>query len=72
MANVYSEGCEYHIKVSPGQVGRYMILPGDPGRCQAIAEYLDDAKLVSSNREYVTYTGTLCGEMVSAPISLQK
>ena len=65
MANVYSEGCEYHIKVSPGQVGRYVILPGDPGRCQAIAEYLDDAKLVSSNREYVTYTGTLCGEKVS-------
>ena len=65
MANVYSEGCEYHIKVSPGQVGRYVILPGDPGRCQAIADYLDDAKLVSSNREYVTYTGTLCGEKVS-------
>lgn len=65
MANVYSDGCEYHIQVSAGQVGRYVILPGDPGRCKAIAEYFDDPVLVASNREYVTYTGTLCGEKVS-------
>ena len=65
MSNVYSEGCEYHIQVSPKDVGRYVILPGDPGRCKAIAEYLEDARLIASNREYVTYTGTLDGERVS-------
>lgn len=65
MSSVYSEGREYHIQAARGEVGRYVILPGDPGRCQAIAEYLEDAKLVASNREYVTYTGTLEGEPVS-------
>ena len=56
---------QYHIHVAPGEVGRYVILPGDPGRCPAIAAYFDDAKLVAQNREYTTYTGTLLGEKVS-------
>ena len=56
---------QYHINCVPGDVGRYCILPGDPGRCEAIAALFDDAKLVSRNREYVIYTGTLLGEKVS-------
>ena len=56
---------QYHIHVAPGEVGRYVILPGDPGRCPAIAAYFDDAKLIAQNREYTTYTGTLLGEKVS-------
>ena len=43
-------------------VGRYVILPGDPGRCEKIAELFDDAHFVSQNREYTIYTGTLLGE----------
>ncbi len=56
---------QYHIQLAPGDVGRYVILPGDPGRCEKIAAYFDDAKFVAQNREYVTYTGYLCGEKVS-------
>lgn len=56
---------QYHIHVAPGEVGRYVILPGDPGRCEKIAAYFDDAKLIAQNREYTTYTGTLLGEKVS-------
>lgn len=56
---------EYHIKLKQGDVGRYCILPGDPGRCAKIAEYLNNPVFVQSNREYVTYTGTLLGEKVS-------
>ena len=56
---------QFHIQCSPGQVGRYCILPGDPGRCQAIAALFDDPEHVQTNREYVTYTGTLLGEPVS-------
>ena len=56
---------QYHIHCAPGEVGRYVILPGDPGRCPAIAALFDDAHLVASNREYTTYTGTLLGEPVS-------
>ena len=56
---------QYHIDCAPGEVGRYCILPGDPGRVSAIAALFDDAKKVAQNREFTTYTGTLLGEKVS-------
>lgn len=56
---------EYHIHVGKGDVGKYVILPGDPKRCEKIAKYLKDARFVADNREYVTYTGFLEGEKVS-------
>ncbi len=56
---------QYHIHCAPGEVGRYVILPGDPGRCASIAAYFDDAKLIAQNREYTTYTGSLLGVPVS-------
>ena len=67
----YSEkkGKLYHIQVGPGDVGKYVIMPGDPKRCKLIANYLDNPKLVADSREYVTYTGTLDGEMVSVTSS---
>ena len=52
---------QYHIQVAKGEVGRYVILPGDPKRCKKIAQYFDDPVLIADNREYVTYTGTLDG-----------
>ena len=56
---------QFHIRCGPGDVGRYCILPGDPGRCQAIAALFDGAELVSRNREFTVYTGTLLGEKVT-------
>ena len=56
---------QFHIQCVPGQVGRYCILPGDPGRCEEIARYFDRPAHVQSNREFTTYTGTLLGEQVS-------
>ena len=63
----YSENPDkqYHIQVGEGDVGKYVILPGDPKRCAKIAAYFDDAKLVADSREYVTYTGYLDGVKVS-------
>lgn len=58
-------GLQYHLQIRPGDVGRYVILPGDPKRCAKIAQYFDDAKLVADSREFVTYTGYLDGEKVS-------
>ncbi|PCJ31457.1 MAG: uridine phosphorylase [Moraxellaceae bacterium] len=55
----------YHIKLKKGQVGRYVLLPGDPFRTDIIAKYLDDPILVAHNREHKTWTGTLSGEKVS-------
>lgn len=59
------EGMQYHIGLGEHEVGRYVILPGDPKRCKKIAAYLEDAKLIADSREYVTYTGYLEGERVS-------
>lgn len=59
------DGTQYHIGLKSGDVGKYVLLPGDPKRCKKIAEYLDDAKLVADRREYTTYTGYLNGEKVS-------
>lgn len=56
---------QYHINLKPEEVGKYVILPGDPGRCEEIAKYFDNPVFVTSNREYTTYTGTLLGEKVS-------
>ncbi len=57
---------QFHIRCAEGDVGRYCILPGDPGRCQVIAEKFDSPRKVTENREYTTYTGYLLGEKVSA------
>jgi len=40
-------------------VGRYVLLPGDPGRCELIAGYFDDTHFVTRHREFTTYTGAL-------------
>ncbi|MGI5962849.1 MAG: uridine phosphorylase [Lawsonibacter sp.] len=56
---------QFHIQCKSGDVGRYCILPGDPGRCSAIAQYFEHPVHVKTNREYETWTGTLLGEKVS-------
>ena len=56
---------QFHIRCKEGDVGKYCILPGDPGRCEKIAALFDNARFVSQNREYTVYTGTLLGEKVS-------
>lgn len=56
---------QYHTQIKPGDVGRYVLLPGDPFRTDLIATYFDDAKLVAHNREHKTWTGYLNGVKVS-------
>ena len=57
----YTEGSgkQYHTQVGKGDVGRYVILPGDPKRCVKIASHFDNAHLVADSREFMTYTGML-------------
>ncbi len=55
----------HHINMKQGDVGRYVLLPGDPGRSEIIAQAFDTCEFVTSNREYTTYTGTVLGEKVS-------
>ena len=59
------EGLQSHSGLKKGDVGRYVILPGDPKRCKIIAEHFENATLIADSREFVTYTGLLNGEKVS-------
>lgn len=56
---------QYHLRVDETEVGAYVLMPGDPGRCELIASRLEHARHVRSNREYTTYTGALAGVAVS-------
>ena len=60
-----SDGTQYHIGLKEGDVGEVVILPGDPKRCEKIAAYFDDPKLIADRREYTTLTGFLNGKKVS-------
>jgi uridine phosphorylase len=60
-----TDGTQYHIGLKEGDVGEYVILPGDPKRCEKIAKYFDEPKLVADRREFITYTGYLNGVKVS-------
>lgn len=65
MASIMDGERQFHIQTLPDEVGRYVILPGDPGRVPNIAELLDDAVQVAHNREYNVYSGMLDGEKVT-------
>ena len=56
---------QFHIECAKGDVGRYVILPGDPGRCEKIAAYFDEPTFVHSNREFTIWNGKLLGERVT-------
>ncbi len=55
---------QYHIALSEEHSAKYAIIPGDPGRVEKIAAFLDNAKQVGNNREYNSYLGYLDGEKV--------
>ena len=63
----YTEGAgyQYHVGLKRGDIGEYVILPGDPHRVPKIAAYFDNPVKVADSREFVTYTGTLDGVKVS-------
>ena len=54
----------FHIDITRSQGARYAILPGDPGRVPLIAAYLDEARPLGANREFVSFEGRLDGERV--------
>jgi uridine phosphorylase len=59
-------GLQYHLMIKPGDVAKYVLLPGDPERVPIIARFWDKAWHVASHREYVTYSGYYKGVFISA------
>jgi len=55
---------QYHIDFDDGHGALYAILPGDPGRVEKIASYLENPRFYHQNREYTTWLGELSGKTV--------
>jgi len=60
------EGKQYHIECKEGDVARYVILPGDPGRVPKIASVWDEAHEIAHHREYHTMTGRVGNVAISS------
>ena len=56
---------QFHIQCTAEDIGKYVFLPGDPGRTEWIASYLEHPVKTAQNREFTTWTGTLDGTKVS-------
>lgn len=56
---------KYHVGLAAGEVGQYVLIPGDPFRTVLIAQHLEGARQMAFSREYRTFTGTLDGVPVS-------
>ena len=63
--NYSEDGRQYHIGLKDGEVGKYVLLPGDPKRCEKNEQFFENPVKVADSREYVTYTGYIDGEKVS-------
>ena len=59
------ETVQYHVQLKKGDISDFVILPGDPGRVEFIAEHFDKAELVAENREYKTMTGEYKGRPIT-------
>ncbi|MFG6147588.1 nucleoside phosphorylase [Halobacillus sp. B23F22_1] len=57
---------QYHIRCRPGDVEKYVLLPGDPERVGQMAELWDEKEHIATYREHVTYTGKVGGVGISA------
>lgn len=55
-----------HIQLDRGIGASAAILPGDPARVDAIAEFLDDVREEAFNREYKSVTGAYKGRRILA------
>lgn len=56
---------QYHIGVGPGDLGEYILLPGDQDRVEIVASHFDTVELRHRHREFATATGTYRGLRVS-------
>ncbi|MGA2479116.1 MAG: nucleoside phosphorylase [Spirochaetia bacterium] len=59
------EGATYHIRCRKGDVAEYVLLPGDPGRTEKIAESWESSREIAFYREYRTLTGTYKGKPIT-------
>lgn len=56
---------EVHLRIKKGDISKYCIIAGDPGRVERIAGLLKNSKKVSENRGYNVFNGYYDGVLIS-------
>ena len=65
-ANIDPNIRQYATRIKRGEIGQYVLLPGDPDRVGRIGNHLEDVVEVAYSREFRTITGRYKGIIVSA------
>jgi uridine phosphorylase len=63
---INADGSAFHIHIKPEELADNIILVGDPGRVDMIAEYLTDIECRHASREFVSVTGYRNGKRITA------
>ena len=59
---INGDGSVFHLHMRPEQLADNVILVGDPGRVDMVAEFLTDIEFRNSSREFVSTTGRYNGK----------
>lgn len=63
---INEDGSIFHLHLLPEQLADIVLLVGDPGRVNMIAEFFDSIECRVSNREFNTVTGSYKGKRMTA------
>ena len=62
---INTDGSVFHIHLKPEELADIVILVGDPGRVDMVAEYLYDLEFRHQSREFVSVTGKYNGKRIT-------
>ena len=62
---IRDDGSVFHLNMKPSQLADRVILEGDPGRVELIASRFDSIESRTSNREFVSATGSYQGKRIT-------
>ena len=62
---INGDGSAFHIHVKPEELADNVILVGDPGRVDMVAEFLTDIEFRHQSREFVSTTGKYNGKRIT-------
>ena len=62
---INSDGSAFHIHIKPEELADNVILVGDPGRVDMIADLLDELEFRHASREFVSVTGKRNGKRIT-------
>ena len=63
---INKDGSIYHLHLHPEQIAETILIVGDQGRVQEISKHFDRVEYRISNREFLTHTGYLGSNRISA------